>query len=255
MSTRIGFELLDPAVLDRGAPGWTGTLEIADVAGLTEALSTSGAGTVVTTSASITLTADNRGDVISVSASGGNRVVTLPDAAAFGAGNKLIVKKSDTSANTVTVSRAGTATIDGATSRVLRIPNESVALVSTGAIWLVMGNGEIFESGSNANGYYFRFASGLQICFQDFVKTDDAWSTASGSMFVSPLYTWTFPAPFASTASMYPSGQARRNAPIAAGFNLATFTTAELTGYAWSSVSLAATSSKVLHLQCTGRWF
>src|SRR5690606_31712446 len=92
------------------------------------------------------------------------RTITLLPAAAAGNGFKLVVKKVDSSANIVTVDADGSETIDGKVTRVLRMQNQSIALVWDGAGWQVMGEGTVFESGSNASGEYVRFADGTQIC-------------------------------------------------------------------------------------------
>jgi hypothetical protein len=59
----------------------------------------------------------------------------------------------------------------------------------------MVGGSPIVESGSNANGHFVRFASGLQICrFSD--TTARTTSTTSGNMFVSTAASFTFPAAF-----------------------------------------------------------
>lgn len=70
-------------------------------------------------------------------ATGGAFAVTLP-AASAAAGKTLEVKKIDSSANAVTVTRAGSDTIDGATTYALSAQYQSVTLVSDGsASWYV----------------------------------------------------------------------------------------------------------------------
>lgn len=55
--------------------------------------------------------------------------------------------------------------------------------------------GALIESGSNANGYYLRFAGGLQLCWN---PNHNGFSTtqAQGSLFQSVTIQWTFPAAF-----------------------------------------------------------
>lgn len=128
-------------------------------------------GNVRTLSATGSLTADDAGLVL-VDAGSGNRVITLPAANAAG-GNplRITLARIDSSANTVTVQRAGADTIEGATS--LDLPGvERLSLVSDGASawrfqaarftqsfgtngWTRMPNGLIFQWGSvttNASG-------------------------------------------------------------------------------------------------------
>lgn len=67
----------------------------------------------------------------------------------------------------------------------------------------------IMEAGANANGIYFRFANGLQICTHIRGETDI--TSAIGSLFFSPLTSgWTYPAAFTSqpfaTAKPYDIG-------------------------------------------------
>lgn len=72
-------------------------------------------------------------------ATSGAFAVTLPPANAA-AGQMITVKKIDVSANAVTVTRAGTDTIDGATTYVLAAQYKSVTLLSNnGTQWFVIG--------------------------------------------------------------------------------------------------------------------
>lgn len=74
---------------------------------------------------------------IAVDASGAPRVITLPTAATK-KGLLIYVKKTDSSANTVTVARSGSDTIDGDTSAVLNSQYTSVGFVSDGvSAWLI----------------------------------------------------------------------------------------------------------------------
>lgn len=79
--------------------------------------------------------ADSTHGTILMDATGGNRTVTLPTAASAydSMGGRIYdVKKTDASANTVTVVRAGADTIDGATSVVLSSQNDEVTVKSSG---------------------------------------------------------------------------------------------------------------------------
>lgn len=70
-------------------------------------------------------------------ASGGAFAVTLPLAAEV-PGQTYRVKKTDASANAVTVTRAGTDLIDGAATYVLAIQYQSVTIQSTGWGWIIL---------------------------------------------------------------------------------------------------------------------
>jgi hypothetical protein len=94
---------------------------------------------VTTVTASTTLTATNQ--VVLVNASSGAATITLP-AASSGSGLLIIVAKIDSSANAVTVSRAGTDTIQGAVSQTLSTQYSKSILMSDGtSIWYDLGAG------------------------------------------------------------------------------------------------------------------
>jgi hypothetical protein len=84
----------------------------------------------VAQNASLTLTAADRGKVISGT---GTWTLTLPAAASAGAGWSVMVRNSGT--GTITVARAGSDLIDGATSLALP-PGRFAILVSTGSGWV-----------------------------------------------------------------------------------------------------------------------
>ncbi|MFC3074859.1 hypothetical protein [Shinella pollutisoli] len=141
-------------------------------------------------SADYTVVAADFGAVIAVDASGAARTITLPAAAAAGTGFKVVIKKADTSTNTVTIDGDGSETIDGATTKVLRLPYQSAALICDGTKWHVMAAAAEFERGSNANGAYVRYASGIQECWGSL--------TFTGGDAVTVSATWTYPAAFSS---------------------------------------------------------
>lgn len=72
--------------------------------------------------------------VAKVDATAGNVTVTLP---AVAAGRRVTVKRTDGSANTVTVS-GGATTIDGAASAAVAAQWDVLHLVSDGTNWLVV---------------------------------------------------------------------------------------------------------------------
>lgn len=158
------------------------------------------AASVSAKTANYTVTASDDCSCILVSASGGARTVTLPAAASAGSGFKVVIKKTDSSANTVTIDGNGSETIDGAATKVLRLQNQSVALICDGTGWRVMAEGSVFESGSNANGQYVRFADGTQICRMSLGGL--VTNSAVGQIFSSELVAVTFPAAFAEIPSV-----------------------------------------------------
>lgn len=75
-------------------------------------------------------------EVIYADATGAAFTVTLPGASES-VGCPITIKKTDASANAVTVSRAGSATIEGATTYGLVTQYKSVTVISDGANWFV----------------------------------------------------------------------------------------------------------------------
>jgi hypothetical protein len=111
----------------------------ADLAQVRKSLDRLFGGGLATYAANTTLTVDDAGLVL-VNASGGARTITLPAANALaGRPIRFQIEKTDSTANTVTVQRAGTDTIEGATSVVLSGQWASVTLVSDGAgAWVAL---------------------------------------------------------------------------------------------------------------------
>ena len=92
--------------------------------------------TRVDTNGSFTLT--NANVVCLANAATGAIVYTLPTAA-VNQGHRFYIKKTDSSANTITINRAGADTIDGATSQVIRVQYQCLMLVSDGtAAWFIL---------------------------------------------------------------------------------------------------------------------
>ena len=77
------------------------------------------------------------GDWCDVSAAGGSRLITLPQAAA-NTGLTILVRKTDTSANTVTVDGNGSETINGATTQVITAQYTTLTLSSNGTEWAIV---------------------------------------------------------------------------------------------------------------------
>ena len=82
-----------------------------------------------------TVTTSN--EVVFANATSGAIDVTLYLAASNG-GKTLTIKKTDSSTNAVSILRAGSETIDGATSSILYRQNESVTLISDNSNWFIV---------------------------------------------------------------------------------------------------------------------
>ena len=82
-----------------------------------------------------TVTTSN--EIVFANATSGTIDVTLYLAASNG-GKTLTIKKTDSSANAVSILRAGSETIDGATSSILYHQNEAVTLISDNSNWFII---------------------------------------------------------------------------------------------------------------------
>jgi hypothetical protein len=73
-----------------------------------------------------------------IDATAANRIITLPTAAGI-TGRQYIIKKIDSSANTVTIEAAGTETIDGALNVILYAQWDYIIVISNGTNWEIIG--------------------------------------------------------------------------------------------------------------------
>ena len=104
-----------------------------------------------------TLTAANQRQLINVDATGGVITITLPAAATVGSGWAVQIRKSDVSANLVTISRSGTDLINGVATLPLAVQHQSFILFSLGGTnWGVVAG---FEGTLPANSLLGRGAT------------------------------------------------------------------------------------------------
>lgn len=84
---------------------------------------------------------NDRNKILISDAAAGSYIQTLPSAAAVGDGFSIGITKADATANTVTIARAGSDTINGLTSYILANQNDGVVLVSNGvSVWNFLVN-------------------------------------------------------------------------------------------------------------------
>jgi hypothetical protein len=112
------------------ATAGTNTTQVATTAFVTTAVSNA-ATTIAVASKTAAYTITSNDGLVLADVSGGAFSLTLP-AASSNSGKILRVKKKDSSTNSVTISRAGSDLIDGATSKTLSIQYESLTLISDG---------------------------------------------------------------------------------------------------------------------------
>lgn len=105
-----------------------------------------------------------------------------------------------------------------------------------------------FERGSNANGEFVKFADGTMIC--NFQVAGAEITTASGDVFASDPYSWTFPATFAGSQTVVLAGIATSDRRWAVG-RAANSTTGQARQYRY----LASGSATDYQLLAVGRWF
>jgi len=95
----------------------------------------SGTFNTATKTSGYTITATDT--VIFANAASGSVVITLPTAASF-AGYRFYVKRIDGSANSCSVARSGSDTIDGQASISLDLQYTSMTIVSDGSAWYII---------------------------------------------------------------------------------------------------------------------
>ncbi len=84
-------------------------------------------------------TASDLDSVVLVDATSAGITVTLPDATVV-SGKNITIKKTDASANAVTVDGNGSQKIDGATTASLASQNKYISIVSDGTNWHIVAN-------------------------------------------------------------------------------------------------------------------
>ena len=140
-----------------------------------------------------TMVAADLGTVITGNTTGGGFTITLMSAATATNGRGITIKHTGT-ANTLTIARAGSDTIDGATSVALTTQYNAVELVSDGANWHIVSRawpgfdslsptttrGDLIMRGASSNA---RLAIGASATLLHSDGTDAVW--VAGSVFAA----------------------------------------------------------------------
>ena len=130
------FNLAKPTVNDPvDADQWGGLLnsDIDAIDGLLR-------GVTSAKSASFTVQTTEFGQIYLCNATSAAIIATLPSAATAGNGFKVAFKKTDSSANAVTLTPNGADTIDGATTYALSSQYSSIIITSDGSNWHIVAN-------------------------------------------------------------------------------------------------------------------
>jgi len=107
---------------------------------------------VLAKTAAYTVVVADDGKLVDADATTAAFTVTLPTVASAGDGFITIVKKTDSSANAVTVDAAGAELIDGATTKVLSGQFDAVVMYCDGLEWHIagdVGGGAAFDAGTS----------------------------------------------------------------------------------------------------------
>lgn len=192
---------------------------------------------------------------LTVDSTGANRTITLLAAATALSGFTLTVVKADSSTNTVTIDANSSETIDGALTKVLRLPYQTATLLCDGAQWVTVAETNTSLSGSTGDGSYVRYANGTQECWHTSSNADGV-NTADGSGFRSASdLTWTYPIAFVTGNAPYAHIAASRADRSVGTSATASPTSTTHTYRIWASTTLAAAGTVLLRHYAVGRWF
>jgi hypothetical protein len=221
----------------------------------TAARTTLGVNTLVAgTSSDYTVLSSDRGQTISVNASGASRTITLLAAATAGDGFEITIRKSDSSTNTVTIDGNSSETIDGATTYVLRLQYNCVTLRCDGSNWFIVQSHLPAQVGSNANGRYVREANGYQKCWSKTgLFTAISITGDNGAIFFSSEQTWTYPASFAEVPNV--TGGSIRNTGTGLQFFSRAVGTLSTSAASFRLVSSIDNDTADAWIEATGVWY
>lgn len=180
------FNLAKPTVNDPVDADQWGTLlnnDIDSIDGLLRGVTSS-------KSASFTVQTTEFGQIYLCNATSAAIIATLPSAATAGNGFKVAFKKTDSSANAVTLTPNGSDTIDGAASLSLTTQYSSVVIVSNGTNWSAVygysapsANPQLYYGCAlyQTTGTSIPYATWTTILFDTESWDDDGWHSTSSN--------------------------------------------------------------------------
>lgn len=137
-TTTTHYDLIQPGVGDAGdADLWGGMLND-DLDIIDEAMYVGAYSPTSNKTTTYTVLTSDQNKLITGDATSAGFTITLPSAATVGTGWKVSFKKTDATANVVTIDGDGSETIDGSTTYTLTSQNQGVTLDSDGTNWKVI---------------------------------------------------------------------------------------------------------------------
>jgi hypothetical protein len=110
-----------------------------------------------------------------------------------------------------------------------------------------VATGALFERGSNANGVYYRYANGLQVCTQS--HTISTTTAANPPINVGLGSSWTFPAAFSALPAVYGNGDGGAVSVVG------TATSVSTTSCTPQIIADRARANQSMQFTAVGRWF
>ena len=220
---------------------------------------------VTTVTGNATVNASSNDFTVNVDAQ--TATITLPDGESVG--TQRLIRKVNPNQGAITIDSAGSETFT-------RAGLSDVALNADGDYWLLEKVTtsrwdllEGFETGSNSNGDYFRYADGTQRCslFRLDTKKNTSWEFIGGLYDSNFDKTWTYPKPFESNVigeTILSDSAGSNSAIFAVKINRPNGTSSIVYEY-WSSADFgnAGNNNQVngvgldigVSLKATGRWY
>lgn len=136
-TTTTYYDLVKPGVNDAADQDLWGYQLNDDLDVIDTALYTGNYSEAITKSTDYTITTNEQNALLLGNAASAAFTFTLPSAATVGNGWGVSFKKTDATANIITIDGAGSETIDGSTTYELTSQNQGVSITSDGTNWIV----------------------------------------------------------------------------------------------------------------------